>query len=62
MRRTEEDLKAAEAYIDRWIDIDVNDAIAKAGARLEQEPTPDLATAPLTPGQRELLVKAAKEA
>ncbi|MDQ0823814.1 hypothetical protein QFZ69_004760 [Arthrobacter sp. V1I7] len=62
MRRTEEDLEAAEAYIDRWIDIDVNDAIAKARARLEQETTPDLAAAPLTPGQRELLVKAPKEA
>jgi hypothetical protein len=31
VRRTEEDLEAAEGYIDRWIDIDVNDAIAKAG-------------------------------
>lgn len=62
VRRTEEDLEAAEYYIDRWIDIGVNDAIAKAGARLEQEPTPDLAAAPLTPGQGELLVKAAKVA
>jgi len=35
VRRTEENLEASEVPIDRWIDIDVNDAINKAAARLD---------------------------
>lgn len=34
VRHTEIDLETAEVPIDRWLDIDVNDAIAKAAARL----------------------------
>jgi hypothetical protein len=33
-RRSEERLEASELPVERWVDIDVNDAIAKAAARL----------------------------
>jgi hypothetical protein len=63
VRRSEENLEASGLFLfDRRIDISVNDAIAKAAARLETEPLPDLATAPLTRPQRALLANAADEA
>lgn len=61
VRRSEENLEASGLHFDRRINIDVNDAISKAAARLESAPVPDLATAPLTRQQRALLAKAADE-
>jgi hypothetical protein len=36
----EERLEASELPVERWVDIDVNDAIAKAAARLKSEAAP----------------------
>lgn len=40
LRRSEEILEASELPVERWVDINVNDAIAKAAARLESEAAP----------------------
>jgi hypothetical protein len=49
-RRSEERLEASELPLERWVDIDVNDAIAKAAARLESEAAPVLGLQRPAPG------------